>query len=316
MSELRLWDQSIASLVNTFLKGRNANTLSAYRADLLEFSAYLNSPDIITSVATLFSLSHGSANLLMLNYKNSLKERGLKSASVNRKLSSVRAVVKLARMAGIISWSIEVPNEKVVPYRDTRGVGTSGVNSILQILYVKGDAKSLRDIAIIRLLYDVGLRVSEVLGLDMADLDSENSSMTILGKGRTQKQKMTLPSVTFDALKDWISVRHDRDSSAIFLNFDRSGIGNGRITRAGVYKLIKILGNKINMKANPHGFRHSGITAAVKEAQKNGIELPSVLQYSRHSDLSTLQVYIDNIADRQGEIASLVAGTVKGRKQT
>ena len=302
-------------LLSTFLSGRNQNTLHAYQADLEDFSCYLKLPNAITAISSLLNLSQGQANHLVLDYRNHLSEDGLQSSTVNRRLSSIRAVIKLARMTGMIAWALEVPNIKSQSYRDTRGVGTNGIDALLNLLEQRNDLRALRDIAIIRLFFDVGLRVSEATNLDLPDLDLQNHTIEILGKGRTQREKLTIPDGTIEALKAWLAVRPNHDNPAVFLNFDRAKKGTGRITRFGVYKVIRLLGADLNLKTRPHGIRHDAVNAAIREAQANGIELPSVLQFSRHRHLTTLQVYIDAITNRQGELATLVSGSVgkKGR---
>ncbi len=301
-------------LVETFLSGRNSNTREAYLADLTHFAAHLHLTNPNEAIFYLVNCTQGQANLLVLEFRNALIERGLQSATINRRLSSVRAIVKLARMVGLITWSLEVHNIKSQSYRDTRGVGTSGVRLMLAELSRRNDARSLRDIAIIRLFFDLGLRVSEAVRLDISDLDFSLSTIEILGKARTQKEKLSLPEQTVVALKEWLAVRPRAETSALFLNFDRAKKGSGRITRFGVYKVIRGLGFDLNLKARPHGIRHDAVNAAIKAAQENEIELPSVLKFSRHQSLTTLQVYVDAVSNRQGEIAALVAGSLDKRR--
>jgi integrase/recombinase XerC len=124
-----------------------------------------------------------------------------------------------------------------------------------------------------------------------------------------------LPEPTVRAVKRWLAVRPQGATQAVFTNFDRAKKGDGRITRFGVYKVVRWLGEQVNLKARPHGIRHDALTAAVKLAQEHGIELPSVLKFSRHKDLATLMVYLDLIQNRQGEIAALVAGSLGKRKR-
>ncbi|CAN5950115.1 unnamed protein product [Sphagnum jensenii] len=154
-------------------------------------------------------------------------------------------------MIGLISWAIEVPNIKSQSYRDTRGVGTSGVRLMLAELQRRNEAGSLRDVAIIRLFFDVGLRVSEAIRLDLDDIDFSLGTIEILGKARTQKEKLTVPEQTIIALKAWLAVRPHLESPALFVNFDRAKKGSGRITRGGVYKLVRKLGLDLNLKARP-----------------------------------------------------------------
>lgn len=88
-----------------------------------------------------------------------------------------------------------------------------------------------------------------------------------------------------------------RNVCTIF-EFDRAKKGSDRITRFGVYKVIRGLGIDLNLKARLHGIRHDAVNAAIKAAQENEIELPSVLKFSRHRSLTTLHVYVDAGANK------------------
>jgi integrase/recombinase XerC len=307
-------ESKLDPLVATFLSGRNANTREAYRADLSDFAAYSRCPDTAEAIALLLGRGQGAANLMVLEFRNALVERGLQSSTINRRLSSVRAVVKLARTLGIVVWALDVPNVKAQSYRDTTGVGLSGVGKMLTELERRNNGISLRDTALVRLFFDIGLRVTEAVTLDLEHIDLDQNVILVLGKGRTQREKMSIPEQTATALRRWVGARPTGESAALFLNFDRAKKGSGRITRSGVYLMIRGLGADLNMKSRPHGLRHDSITAAVSAAQVNDIELPSVLKFSRHKSLVTLMKYVDAVANRQGEIAALVASSVETKR--
>ncbi len=72
--------------------------------------------------------------------------------------------------------------------------------------------------------------------------------------------------------------------------------------------MVRNLGKQTGQNARPHGLRHTAISEAVRTVQAIGMDVTEVLQFSRHKDLKTLQVYIDTVEDLQGKIAELVAG--------
>jgi integrase/recombinase XerC len=74
------------------------------------------------------------------------------------------------------------------------------------------------------------------------------------------------------------------------------------------------LGEENNVTIHPHSFRHSSVTVAVNEAQKNNINLREVLKFSRHSKLETLQIYVDSIENKQGELSSMVSKAIHLKK--
>src|SRR5262249_56193714 len=96
--------------------------------------------------------------------------RGLARATVNRRLAAIRSLVKLARVLGLVPWALDVEGLRSETYRDTRGPGRQGFRRLLAVLEGRADAKGLRDRALIRLLFDLGLRRAEAVRLDVGDL--------------------------------------------------------------------------------------------------------------------------------------------------
>jgi integrase/recombinase XerC len=291
-----------AALVAAFLAGRNERTLRAYRNDLEDFRSYLKAGDVDEAARILLSRGHGEANALVLAYRADMVTRKLQAATVNRRLAAVRSLVKLARTLGMVPWSIEVENLKAQAYRDTRGPGRQGFRRLMEEAGSRTDRKALRDRAVLRLLHDLALRRAEVVSLDVEDVDLESGSVTILGKGRTQKERLSLPEPTKAALSSWIGAR-GTEPGPLFLNFDRAGKG-ARLTGTGLYLVVRDLGRKAGLTVRPHGLRHAGITEALDLTNGN---IRAVQRYSRHRDMRILNVYDDNRADLGGDVARLVA---------
>jgi integrase/recombinase XerC len=296
-------------LVQAFLEGRKGTTTEAYTRDLTEFRDFLGLATLEQVSAFLCSQSLGDANSIALEYRASLKERGYQSNTINRRLASLRSLVKFARTLGLISWSLEVKNEKAQAYRDTSGI----TPEVFQVLLNKSakqfsKGKSARDISILRLMYDLGLRRAEVLGLDIEDIDFKDHTISILGKGRTQKEKMTLSPQSEQALLAWIQIK-EHYAGAIFTDFDRAKKSPGRLSAIGLTLLVRALGKRIGIKLSPHKLRHSAITQACKLAQANNIDLEEVLDFSRHKNVQTLMIYRDRERNVQGTLAALVGST-------
>ena len=177
-----------ARLVDAFLSGRNPRTLEAYRADLEDFRVFVGALTLDEATRMLLDRGHGEANGLALSYKSALVDRGLSPASINRRLAALRSLVKLARTLGLVPWTLEVSNVKAQPYRDTRGPGRNGFVLTLEALDKREGKKAIRDRAIIRLLYDLGLRRAEVVSLDVEDVDLEGGAVAVMGeKGGRRK---------------------------------------------------------------------------------------------------------------------------------
>ena len=290
------------SLVAAFLAGRNERTLRAYRMDLESFRVFVGADTAEAAGRSLLGQGHGHANALVLGYRASMIERGLQAATVNRRLAAVRSLVKLARTLGLVSWSLEVENLKSQSYRDTRGPGRQGFRDLMDEAARRTDPKAIRDRAALRLLHDLALRRAEVVALDLADVDLESGSITIIGKGRTQKERLTVPSQTKAALFAWIAAR-GAEPGPLFTNFDHAGKG-GRLTGTGLYMVVRALGKKVGLAVRPHGLRHAGITQALDLTNGN---VRMVQRYSRHRDIRVLSTYDDNRMDLAGDVACLVA---------
>jgi len=292
-------------LVNSFLSGRNEKTVKAYGRDLEDFREFVEAKDINAAAELLLSRGHGEANALVLKYKADMIERKLQPATVNRRLAAIRSLVKLARTLGMVPWILEIQNMKAESFRDTRGPGRESFSQMLAIAGGQAKGKALRDVALLRLLHDLGLRRAEVAGLDIEDLDIKAGTVAVLGKGRTQKQIMTLPEPTKQALREWLTYRN-ASAGPLFVNFDRAKKG-GRLTGTGIYYIIRDIGKIAGIKTWPHGLRHLAITEACKAAQSNGFGLEEVLDFSRHKDVKTLMIYRDRERNVQGQLAALVA---------
>ena len=292
-----------AGLVEDFLSGRSPRTLRAYQGDLRDFAAFLEADSIPQAIGVLLSGGPGNANALALRYKADLGGRGLAPSTINRRLAALRSLTRLARTVGVVTWGLEVRNVKAARLRDTRGPGVAGVRLLLDQLQGSG-SKAVRDRAILRLLYDLGLRRGEVVSLDLEDVEA--GGLWIKGKGRGEKELLTLPEPTVSALEAWLEVR-GQEPGPLFVNFDHAGKGK-RLTGTSVYRIVRDLGERAGIKTRPHGLRHASITEACKLAQANGIGLEEVRDFSRHADVSTLMIYRDRERDVQGRIASLVAG--------
>ena len=177
----------VLRLRDSFLKRRSEATKKAYETDLVYFSAFLGVSSITNALKTLLSQSSGSANALILDYKNDLIETGKSPATVNRRLATLRSVIKLTRTMGLVNWKIEIESERVENYRDTRGPTRADFEKIWAAVN-PNTRKGKRDRAILALLYDRALRRGEIVALDREDLDLSACSIWVKGKGRGGQQ--------------------------------------------------------------------------------------------------------------------------------
>lgn len=288
-------------LVEAFFRGRNANTMRAYRRDLENFALFLKLPTADAAAQRLLLCAPGDANALVLSYRGAMLEKKLSPATINRRLAAIRALTKLARMLGMISWAVEVESLRSNPYRDTRGPGGAAVSAMLASAITRGDAKGLRDAAIVRLLHDCGLRRGEVVELDR-DHYSAARGLSLLGKGRREREWITLPPATRAALEAWLAVR-GAAAGPIFMALDENHRGH-RLTGGAVHMIVKQLGADVGVKARPHGLRHTAITSVLDKTNGN---MRIAQRFSRHRDMQTLMLYDDARRDDAGAAAELIA---------
>ncbi|MCX6125407.1 MAG: tyrosine-type recombinase/integrase, partial [Proteobacteria bacterium] len=205
-------------LVATFFGGKRPLTREAYQLDLKDFTEFLGAASTADALNELTSLNSGDANHRVLLYRSMMQEKKLAPATINRRLATIRSITKLARVLGKITWAIEIPNLAVQNYRDTKGPALAAFKRMLDATKESSPIKSARDLALLRLLFDLALRASEAVSLDIADYDLEASTLAILGKGRTQKEKLTVPDTSKTALKIWITERGS-EAGPLFVNF-------------------------------------------------------------------------------------------------
>jgi integrase/recombinase XerC len=164
-------------------------------------------------------------------------------------------------------------------------------------------AKAARDVAIIRVLFDLALRRGEIVGLDIAHFDARAGRLSIMGKGRREREWRTLPPRTLASLKTWLKHR-GKKPGPLFVNFHHgNATGLDRLTGNGVYYVVRSLADKAEITARPHGVRHTSITTGLDRTR----DPRKVRQHARHASMDTTMMYDDARADFAGEVAKLVS---------
>jgi integrase/recombinase XerC len=297
-------DDKLRRLHDDFFAGLKPNTLRTYRQALADFATFVGAADGREAAGMLLSRGHGEANHLALAYRAGMVERDLSANTINNRLAALRSLVKLARTLGLIGWTIDVGSVKAKPYRDTAGCGADGYRRLLAHLDGRGDPKTIRDRAIVRLLFERALRRGEVASLDVEHLDLDAGTISVIGKGSTERDSLTLPEPTRRALAEWLAIRGTAPGP-LFTNLDRARKGTGRLTGAGIWAIVTTLGETTGQTVRPHGLRHAAITTAL-DATRGDVR--AVQKFSRHAKVDTVLVYDDARRDIGGDVAKLVAG--------
>jgi integrase/recombinase XerC len=296
----------LARLLAAFLAGRSPHTVDAYMRDLDGFAAFLRRQaytadrPVIGSAAVDRDALHwfldqqsGRANEIVLNYKNELLARRRATGTIARRLAAVKSLTKYARMMGLISWAVEVQAPRIEKSRDTRGPNLDTIQAMLTIAGQQPSPMGPRDVALLRLAFDLALRISELARLDVADVELKTGGLWIFGKGRRAKELVTMPQTSRDAVHAWLHARGTKPGP-LLVSFSPYN-PHGRLVTRGVYKIIRDLGADAGAHVRPHGLRHTAITLAIDIAAKNGLSIDVVRHFSRHRSLATLMVYRDEV---------------------
>ena len=279
-------------LISSFLdflyieKGLSKNTVHSYENDINSFSKwslkYLGQP--------IKKLLKADVN----QYVSFLFKQGLKSSSVNRKISTIKSFYIYLIKKKIITFSpvedISMPKkETYLPVSMSEIEVEKLLNSPKLNKYIER-----RDKAMIEMLYATGMRISELVNLKLTDIDNKRLVVKVLGKG--QKERL-IPygEEAADALNSYLNDREKSNIKETFL----SNRGT-KITRGAFWNRIKIYLNRENLKTtiSPHTLRHAFATHLLNR----GADLRSVQILLGHSDLSTTQIYTHIAKQRLGEI--------------
>ncbi len=259
-------------------KNYSAHTLLNYRLDLEEFSKFLKETPIET--VDYSNLRHFLAEM---------RAHNLKPRSVARKLSSLRSFFKYLQREKIIQRN--PATLLVTPKLDKPLPHFLSEEEAVKLIEAPSANKTsdYRDRSIFEVLYSTGMRVSELVGLDVEDIDFFSNIVRVMGKGKKERV-IPIGDTALGALKNYIDHRAVK-SKAVFLN--RSG---GRLSDRSVRNIINkyILREAMRQHVTPHMFRHSFATHLLNR----GADLRSVQELLGHVNLSTTQIYTHLTTDK------------------
>ena len=255
-------------------KNYSGHTIVNYKLDLQDFNKFL-------AGTALEKVDY----LTLRKYLAVLKEKGLGSRSVGRRLSALRSFFRFLSREGYIKTNpilmLSSPKlDKHLPSFMTE----EEVSKLIESAFAKNekDLLGLRDRAILEVFYSSGLRISELAGLNLEDLDFISGVVKIRGKGK--KERITpIGEAALTAIRKYLE-RRKKQADAVFLNKN-----SRRITTRGirniVVKYLRVAGIKPGV--SPHTFRHSFATHLLNR----GADLRTVQELLGHANLSTTQIY-------------------------
>ena len=279
-------------LIESFLdslyieKGLSQNTVQSYKNDISSFAAWVEKySDISLAKTTKSNINQYIAHLF---------KSGLKSSSVNRKISTIKSffIFLLKKKHILLS-----PVEDIDMVRQEKYLPVSMSEKEVELLLKSPSLDSFigrRDRAMIEMLYATGMRISELINLKITDVDCNRLVAKVMGKG-SKERLIPYGEIAADHLNIYLQDRKDINSNEIFL----SNRGK-KITRGAFWNRIKLYLRKENLKESisPHTLRHAFATHLLNR----GADLRSVQILLGHSDLSTTQIYTHIAKKRLDEI--------------
>jgi integrase/recombinase XerD len=261
-------------------KGLTSNTLEAYIRDIMQFKDYL----IKNNIKDLKTIN----KTVVITYLMFLQKDGKAASTISRNLASIRCFYQYLLNNNLIkedpTYNLRSPKSE----RKLPSILTKEEVDILLSQPSKDNFKGIRDKAMLELLYATGIRVSEIIALNMDNLDLKSGYLYLNDSGLNDRV-VPIGSIALKHLTNYIinyrnKVLKGKKEVALFLNYN----GN-RLTRQGFWKIIKgyTAKSNINKKITPHTLRHS---FAVHLLQ-NGADIKTVQEMLGHSDISTTQMY-------------------------
>lgn len=260
-----------------------ANTLTFYQKDLKEFQVFMaNEFDL----EDLSQVHYG----LIRSWIVSLVDKGLNNKSINRKLSSLKSFYKFLLKTAVIDENPMAKHKALKTEKNVHSVfSEKEINKAIETID-SSDFEGVRDRAIIELFYTTGIRRSELINVQLVDIDFYKETVKVTGKRNKERIIPLLPS-TIDVLKTYLEVRtrwvQRPEESTLFIT--KKGV---KINQTLVYRIINTYFSRVSTKnkKSPHILRHSFATHLLT----NGADLNAIKELLGHSSLASTQVYTQN----------------------
>ena len=260
-------------------KQSSENTLQSYERDILQFDKYLNENKLNYTKITSNDIK---------DYLSYLQKEGKKTSSISRCLASIRAFYQYENRVKKVKTN---PTENIKAPKVEKHAPSILSSQEVELLLEQPknvDLKGTRDKAMLEFAYATGMRVTEIISLNLSDVNIENS--TVACKTNNKQRVIPLGSLSLKALQEYIEnarpiLVKDENEEALFVN-----INGRRLTRQGFWKIVKYYKEQahITKDITPHVLRHSFATHLLQ----NGADLKSIQTMLGHSDISSTQVYM------------------------
>lgn len=263
--------QYLAELVR---RGASKHTLRNYASDLEQFCTYFEPPDAVAPPIEELNLA------TLREWLATLYNAGLDPVSIRRKLAAVRSLFKFLRSEGVLT--VNYAARLRTPKTKQRLPDVMPAEKTNHMLDASADLAKERDVAILELLYGCGIRVSELVGIDLEDIDLREGWLRVLGKGNKERQ-VPIAGRAAEAIERYLDVRNSPER-ALFLNSRGQRLGDREVRRIVKRHALLTTGDST---VHPHSFRHAYATHLLSE----GADLRAIQELLGHARLSTTQKY-------------------------
>ena len=275
--------ESIAKyLAELTRRGASRHTLRNYRSDLEQFASYFETPGVTAPAFEQLDLA------LLREWLGGLYDHKLSVVTIRRKLAAVRAVFKFSMQEGTIvknpATRLRTPKVK---QRLPEVMSAEKTNNLLDAVdsgQVVEMPDKERDVALLELMYGCGVRVSELLGINLEDIDLRTGWLRVRGKGNKERQ-VPVGGRAVEAVNVYLQKRAAQPSErALFLNSRGARLGDRQVRRLVKLYAVLVAGDST---VHPHSFRHAYATHLLSD----GADLRSIQELLGHARLSTTQKY-------------------------
>ncbi len=262
----------------TIEKRYSPKTIDSYQRDLQQFADYCQSQNILD-----VTLVHSQT---VRGFAAKLHRQGLQGRSIARQLSAIRSFYTYLMREGLAQQN--PANDVKAPQADKKLPKVLDADQINRLLDIKSQAPlALRDKAMLELMYSAGLRLSELVSLDVSNIDLQDSSLTVEGKGG-KARFAHIGGKAKQAVLAWLKIRpqllKELDEAAVFIN-NRGQRLSARGVQQRLLHWAKQQGLAMNL--HPHMLRHSFATHLLESSSN----IRAVQELLGHADISTTQVY-------------------------
>lgn len=263
-------------------RGASPHTLRNYGADLEQFAGYF---EVDGSAAPAFE----QIDLpLLREWMGGLYDHKLSVVTVRRKLAAVRAVFKFSLQESVITKNpatrLRTPKMKQRLPDVMTAEKTNNLIDAVEAGDVLERADKERDVALLELMYGCGIRVSELVGINLEDIDLRGGWLRVRGKGNKERQ-VPIGARAVDAVNHYLESRKaPANERALFLNSRRARLSDRQVRRVVKLYAVAVAGDST---VHPHSFRHAYATHLLSD----GADLRSIQELLGHARLSTTQKY-------------------------